>query len=526
MTNVQHMADLPIDSKVKMGKFQSGYGDTPIEWRVVSKDHWQVDENYPVNAVSVITDKVIYNMCFDAKEPDNADENRKKDGNNRYRLSNIRQWLNSTLGGNHWYTPQNINGEFHYNDRDQPPSQEFITSEWRHRPYTNMNGFATMFRDYELDSILPTKVKSGVNKTYDYSPTVDGEERYDLMEDKFFLPSVTELGFGDNPFEEEGVGIAEGATIAYFADSENRKSQMERTCFVYSKYNQVTSDLTDKTTTYQYMTRSAKLNSTNHLYTANTVLQTAKKPNDIYSLRPMCNIDGDTLVSTTVDDDGCYTIIADVAPVVEIVEVNLLNINFNVYDMKGYPTEVKVYYNGVLLNTFTDNLTQTLAVAISYDNIHSSVNEIIFKTKDNANLEGTQVFKLDFKDVGLSVGNIVSGKNETFKVTDVVNNDDGTSILTVDRNLKHRINAGRNIERLDFNYIPHVHVTEDYHSIPSYLPMEFKTVEYNEKMATESWELDIDGVYNKTKIAIKRDNKDDAILLKTVSQIYKFKDEM
>ncbi|MEG0694155.1 MAG: DUF6273 domain-containing protein [Erysipelotrichaceae bacterium] len=525
---IQYMKDLPVGAKLKMGKFQSNNGDIPIVWKVIATNHHGLDSNYPAGGVTLQSDRIINNMAYDAKEPSNALKERANDGNNRYRLSNIRQWLNSELGAKHWFIPQNIIGEFHYNDRDEAPIKENIVNGFRHRPYHDMNGFLTMFREYELKSILTTKVKSGIHPDYDFSPTFeDSKERYDLVEDKFFLPSITELGFGANSYKSlDENEIEEGVPFEYFSNVANRKSKMESNCFNQSNYNTSTTKLTAESDTFQYMTRSSLLNSPSRLYLASEVLNVTRKPNDIHGLRPMCNVNGDTLVSTEVDLDGTYSIIADVAPVVEIQKIDVTDVYFNVKDMHGKPTEVKVYFNGVLINTFNNNLSQTLNIKIPFEFINNSLNELTFTTKDNGAYEGSQIFKLDYKKNLIKVGDTISGKNETFKVTNLIDNNDGTVSLNVDRNLKYRINKGRSIERLDFSYIPYIHLTDNYHSIPSYIQMQFADIEYIDGQAIEEWKLEADGVYGKTKIEINRVNPDNQISLQSVSQHYKFKEEM
>ncbi|WP_342551057.1 DUF6273 domain-containing protein [Lysinibacillus sp. FSL M8-0216] len=526
--NVQRIKDLPIGSKIKMGKFQSHKNDYPMSWRVVSTNHHELDNNYPLNAVTVIADKVIYTMSYDAKEPDNANEQRAKVGNNRYRLSNIRQWLNSDLGDGHWFEPQNIAGANHYNDRDTPPSKEFIKNEWRHESYDNLRGFVSMFREHELNSILPTKVKVGINETYDYSPTINELERYDLLDDKFFLPSVTELGYGDNTYNTvDGKGISEGAAIPYFETKENRKSAMLKEYFVNSKYNTVHSDHTHDSLNYSYMTRSSKLDSTTQFYLSNDKLEVAAQPFNNYCLRPMCNIDGETLITLNPDDEGYYTIVADVPPLIEVKKVDVLDVHFKVHDMKGIPLSVETYFNGALLDTFTANLSNTLITTIPYSAIKSTQNELIFITKDDANLEGNQTFKLDFKGDLVKVGDKINGKNETFDVIGVTDNNDGTASLIVDRNLKYLIENGRSVELLTFNYQPKVHFTENYHSIPTYRDMTFNELSIeSDGIVREKWSFEGDGVYSKTKIDIKRKSTHDQILLKSIAQNFKFKDEM
>ncbi|WP_419958957.1 DUF6273 domain-containing protein [Psychrobacillus sp. BM2] len=533
MVQVQRVADLPLGSKIKMGKFKFK-GDTPIIWRVVSNNHWEKDSNYPLNSVTLITDEIIHQMARDGKEPDNALTDRAAYGNNRYRLSNIRQWLNTNLGANNWYYPQNIKGEFHWNDRDTPPDNTHIVLDLRQYPYADLQGFASMFKEYEQNLILPTKVKTGTHPEYDYSPTIGNENgSFDLTEDKFFLPSITELGFGTNIYQEinPNEGVEEGALIDYFADVENRKSTMTDSCYELSKYSTWTfasMGYTADSNNYQYMTRSSHLDSSSRFYLATDVATIASASNDTYSIRPMCNVTADTLVSTTPDEDGIYYIIANVAPTVEIDSIDVLDVKFNIFDMNGFATEVKVYFNGDLLNTFTTNLSNELSVTIPYNAINPTSNELIFITKDNDNLEGTQTFKLDFKKELIKPGNTVSGRNETFIVNDLVDNNDGTASLIVNRNLKYRINSDRPIEKLEFKFKPFVHITEDYHSTPSYEPMKFNSVEYDfdKNEATEAWETSAEGVYAKSQIQINRSSIHDEIALKKVSQIFKYKEEM
>jgi hypothetical protein len=52
------------------------------------------------NSLTLMTKNIIRFAAFDAKELNNPNSDRKKHGNNRWSLSNIRQWLNSTKGAN------------------------------------------------------------------------------------------------------------------------------------------------------------------------------------------------------------------------------------------------------------------------------------------------------------------------------------------------------------------------------------------------------------------------------------------
>jgi hypothetical protein len=71
------------------------YNGKPIIWKIADKGH----TGYPSGAVTLITERIISLKCFDAIESGNSDGNRRSYGNNRWTLSNVRQWLNSQAAG-------------------------------------------------------------------------------------------------------------------------------------------------------------------------------------------------------------------------------------------------------------------------------------------------------------------------------------------------------------------------------------------------------------------------------------------
>lgn len=109
-------------------------------------------------------------MVFD--QPENASGNpnpisqRKSQGNNRYYLSNIRQWLNSNKPKNEWWTASH--------DYDTAPS------------YKSRNGFMYEITDYEKSIIVPKSVKCILD-------TNDGGGS-ETMTDYFFLCSSYAMG--------------------------------------------------------------------------------------------------------------------------------------------------------------------------------------------------------------------------------------------------------------------------------------------------------------------------------------------
>lgn len=106
--------------------------------------------------VTLALKESIKNMEFDAAEPDNPDEWVSDYGNNIYRLSNIRQWLNGD--GDNWFSARH--------DYDAPPS------------YAAIKGFLTQFSEKELKRIEKKCIAEAFSRDYFYLPS---EEEKDLV---------------------------------------------------------------------------------------------------------------------------------------------------------------------------------------------------------------------------------------------------------------------------------------------------------------------------------------------------------
>lgn len=105
-------------------------------------------------------------------------------GNNNYKESAIRQFLNSSNTMGYVWTPQT--------KYDRPPN-------W----LTSLDGFMAGLRDEFLSVVGTVVVPCSANKIYE-SPdsTIKTYEQYNLV-DKFYIASQTEI-FGDNPSGEDG----------------------------------------------------------------------------------------------------------------------------------------------------------------------------------------------------------------------------------------------------------------------------------------------------------------------------------
>ena len=117
-------------------------------------------------------------------------------GNNIWKESNMRQWLNST--GNDWFRKQN--------EYDVRSGSTGYSSGW-------MTGFVPGF----LDLVMPVYNKTARNKLSAIEG--GGGGGYDITLDKFWLPSLKEFNGGNVN------DIAEGSQFAYFRDVATTNTQ-------------------------------------------------------------------------------------------------------------------------------------------------------------------------------------------------------------------------------------------------------------------------------------------------------------
>lgn len=269
------LGSLAIGSKIKIS--HSVLGD--IIFLKADKDH----DGYPSNSTTLITEKIILLRAFDAKEPNNSDSNRKSYGNNKYSVSNLDQWLNSSAAAGQWYSarhsadqaPNNVNVWNNYNEYDQDA------------------GFLAGFDAAFVAALKDTTLKVTLN-------TVTDGGGYESVVRKFFLPSRAELfGAAEN-------SIMEGSLLSYFSANTNdiRKAQISSYAAAHSEYSVTAGSnwyywLRTPYSSGSYFVRF--VNSDGSLYS-----------DDAYygniGVRPLCNLDSGISVSDSTDSDGCYTL--------------------------------------------------------------------------------------------------------------------------------------------------------------------------------------------------------------------------
>lgn len=305
--------DLPIGAKIKMGRQEFAGkrvdGTEDIIWEVVSQNHWKKDENYPKNATTLITEKVINYLQPDAEEfiPKGIgyDTEEGKIGINvKYFESNIRQWLNSDAEAGQWFKQKN--------KYDTKPSIDNLTPakpNYYNFPYDQDTGFMRYFSNVEKSLLETTDITVATNDRYINEDKV-------WMTDYFYLPGAQELLSGfDLPLEEPN---PDGH---YF---DNLRKTTSATDLAWANF----STNTQPSTGALFITRTSGLpyNYTDKYGYEQSVsgwLVYNPNPSDKYrfvsystymetyggavGIRPMCNITHDAILREILDEQGNKT---------------------------------------------------------------------------------------------------------------------------------------------------------------------------------------------------------------------------
>ena len=118
-------------------------------------------------------------------------------GNNRYRDSAIRQYLNSAAAAGAWWTPQH--------NFDRPPAQ-----------LAQKAGFLSGFQEDFLSVLKPVKMQTAAN-------TLSDGGTLDTLYDTFFLPSLEQMYF-----EPQATAGDEGAAWEYWKRAAGESSPLQR----------------------------------------------------------------------------------------------------------------------------------------------------------------------------------------------------------------------------------------------------------------------------------------------------------
>ena len=274
------LASLPVGTLVK--DTSSTFLGEPVIWKIADINH----EGYPSNSVTLITEKCIAVRPFDAKEPNNSDSNRATYGNNRYSVSNIRQWLNSDAEAGQWYSAQH--------SADAPPDSTNVYQKdgVAINPYNTNAGFLNGFSSNFKNVLLNTDLTVALN-------TVTDGGGSEVVTNKMFLASATEVGLANEN------GIQEGVLLSLFNDSANRAAYFTSEALADS--NSPNDPAEDKTNDWWLRTPTASSSYYGRRVNYSGALYYTTAYSGINGVRPLCNIPSS--IKVTQDEDGIYKLI-------------------------------------------------------------------------------------------------------------------------------------------------------------------------------------------------------------------------
>lgn len=284
------VSSLPRGAKVRFGSYCVGNeGAHSIRWiKVNSAD------------TTMLAEYIEDFRAFDAREPDSSQEYRRDYGNNRYSVSNIDQFLNST--GDEWYQPQH--------DTDAPPTGELT---YDGTPYLNHPGFLAYFSEAEIEAILPTEIVVAL-------PRCDSQDRdYEVITRKVFLPSRT------NIFGGSVRNTSEGEQWEIFRTGRNTTARPTSEAVDNTTMTDPPQDDSDN---WYYWLRSP---DADYAYYARYVGRggnggSADAFHGVIGVRPALTINPEILVSDEPDDEGYYNVILSIVELEDVSEEDFFSI--------------------------------------------------------------------------------------------------------------------------------------------------------------------------------------------------------
>lgn len=355
-----NLNSLNIGDKVKFGKHQiNTEAKQDIIWKVAAKNH----TGYPANSVTLVAEKIMDLRGFDAKEPNNSNTDRRSYGNNRYKDSNLRQWLNKA--SNPWFVKTHT--------ADEPPTDGGMNVP---TGYDNRAGFLSAFTNDELGAILNTSLKVAKN-------TVTDGGGYETVEDKVFLLSNTEVGLANEN------SIAEGSKLPLFTDNNSRIGKATQQLISNTRSSSKPATVNDAWYWWLRTPYAGYSRYVRYVYTAGSLSNNLAFYGH-YGVRPALNLKSDIIVSDSPDSNGVYTLTYNNPPTISGTDSNLgdkannFNIKYQINDADA-----------------TDVLT-----------LVESINGVVKRTVSPAQRAFEYTFELDVKSLELG------SHTATIKVSD------------------------------------------------------------------------------------------------------------
>ena len=204
-------SSLTVGSTFMLGKYQVESEDPwDIEWEIVHQTN-----EYQI----AMTKQIIDLRPFDGKESTNPDSDRKNNGNNNWKYSNIKQFLNSDQAS--WYSAQH--------QYDAPPNKDncyHYSNGTTYNAYDTHKGFLYYWTADEK-ALLRDMTLTLANNT-----VTDGGGSY-TWTGKVWLPTYTQMGGGQNN------GISEGEAFSKFTDDASKIKSLHPNCAANNEYCKV-----------------------------------------------------------------------------------------------------------------------------------------------------------------------------------------------------------------------------------------------------------------------------------------------
>lgn len=288
----RRISELNVGDKVRFGAYSIGNeGTHKIAWIKVNGDN------------TFMSERIEDFRAFDAREPESPDTNRRRYGNNRYSVSNIDQFLNSSddecLIKRHEY--------------DEPPTRDLVSGNTE---YAHHHGFLRFFEGWEVDAIDDSVVMTALP---DCEVALE-DERLDIITRKVFLPSYTNL------YGKTIRNVSEGDYWEYFKNGINTDRTAIPTDYAV-EYSNVDAGVEDDENWY-YLLRSP---SADNGYCVRYVNRDGDfdyccAVSGILGVRPALKINPEILISDKPDDMGYYDVIQTEIVYEDVSEEELFSI--------------------------------------------------------------------------------------------------------------------------------------------------------------------------------------------------------
>ena len=332
----QLLSALPVGSLVKDTNF-TYLGTTPI-FRVLEHGH----TGDPSGSTALEFRDIICLKAFDAAEPNNTQQERKNNGNNRYVYSNLLQWLNSSGAANSWYSAQHT--------YDQSPNGKGYSGVVSNNPYASEAGFLSFFPD-ELKKSLNTASKKTAKSSYDGS----GSEN---VSSRIFLLSTTEVGIDNDS------NVAEGSVYSYYVTDgmKRRKKNLMN--------NAAKGDYDSATSPWYWWLRTPKQYDYYESYQVYSNGDRGSQSDRMgyIGVSPAFCVSSNLTVSDSPDVDGAYTFVWNATPTISPATTNYGNVSTppaitcTIADADGDSFTYTVKVNGVTQTSGSGTASKTFAL--------------------------------------------------------------------------------------------------------------------------------------------------------------------